>query len=387
MSDEKRFHETVSSKGTFLGVSTSSTISHPTLDRLFSMMKERGWKIQIDQDTLEQFPIIAKNFFQGKKGDLLFKSHRYPTGFELEFYQEINTVNKNGGKHDFNKLKLMPYLIRCRFLVELKYIKEFLSNEGYEDESEPILKYAADEVEHRIKGSWWYEEEKADRQPDYNATDKDGKRLTDGQIKYFRDHKGRLQRGTIYHNINNMWWVIINKFQFRNIASFEFFDLDTAENRIRKFVKPSGKHNPKSRIVPNEEQIKVWSMQAKKADKTERIEKANEILSFLFSLNWTSRKFQFYLKMSGRIGLQETESRAWGIYKKFKNPKELPLYTRTLPMSSTESSWVKGLREYVVHGTPGITKWFCTDHNGEGSTAYKWPEVREKLWKIGALAS
>lgn len=385
MSEDKIFHHTVASNGTFIGVRTDSTISHPTLNKLFEMLETRSWKIQVDQETLKNYPIIAKDYFQGKKGDLYFKSKRYPAGFEIEFYQEINTINPNGGKYDFDKLKHMPYLIRCQFLVELKHIKQLLLNEGYKDNSKPVLKNAFEKVMYHIKSCWHYEENKADKQPNYNATDKDGKRLRDGEIKYFRDRKGRLQKGTIYHNINNMWWVIINKFEYTNKASFEFFDLDTEENKVRKLIKPSGKHNPKSRIIPKEKEIKVWQKQAKQVNKSERIKKANKILAYLYSLNWTSRKFQFYLKINGRVGLQETESKAWGVHKKFDKPRELVLYTRTLPMSSTESSWVKGLREYVVHGKPSITQWFCTDRNGEGKTAHKWPEVREKLWKIGAL--
>jgi hypothetical protein len=386
LSKGKKFHHTLSSNGTYVGVRSESKISHPTLDLLFNMMKGRGWEIQTDQGTLERYPSIAKDFFEGKKGDLLFKSHRYPVGFEIEFYQEINTKNPSGGRYDFDKLKRMPYLIRCRFLVELNHIKQLLIGEGYKDDSEPVYKYAADRVEHLIKSCWHYEEGKADKQPSYNATDKDGNRLRDGQLKHFRDRKGRLQKGIIYHNINNMWWVILNKFEYTNIASFYFFDLNTEENRKRKLVKPSGMHNPKARRVPDAEQIEDWRKLAKKSNRQERIEKANKILSYLYSINWTSRKFQFYLKDSGRAGLQELESKAWGMHKVFDNPVELSLYSRHLPMSSTESSWIKGLRDYVVHGKAAVTPWFCTDRNGEGSSAYKWPEVREKLWKIGALA-
>ncbi|WP_156290753.1 hypothetical protein [Oceanobacillus salinisoli] len=375
---------------TNLSVPFDSDISHPTMKRLLEMMQKRGWKIQTDQRILEEYPILADDHFEGRKGDLKFKAEKYPAGFNFEFFQDINVENTNGGYYDFDKFEKMPYLIKLRFLLEKKYMIKLLDDEGYSDGSESTFKYAYEEVMHRIKSCCHYKEGK--ELPDfeieeYNAKDKDGKILKNGQVKYFRDRKGRLQRGVIYHNINNMWWTILNKYEFTNIASFYFFDLDTEENRKRKLVKPSGKHNPKSRSVPDENQIEKWKSKAKKSTKQERITKANGILDYLYSLNLTSRNFQFYLKTNGRVGLKETESRAWGIHKKFEEPIELPLYTRTLPMSSTESSWVKGLREYVVHGKPGITQWFCTDHNGEGSTAYKWPEVREKLWKIGALAS
>ncbi len=381
-------NKTYSCWDTNISVRLDSSVSHPTMMKLLEMMMNRGWNIQTDQEILERYPLLANDHFEGKKDKLQFKAEKYPAGFKLKFYQDVNTVNSNGGQYDFNKFEKMPYLIKLRFQVELKHIKYFFEQEGYHDGSKPSFKNSFDEVMYRIKDSCHYTKGKElpnYKVEEYNARDKDGKTLKNGQVKYFRDHKGRLQRGKIYHNINNMWLVILNKYEYRNIASFYFFDLDSKENSQRKLVKPSGKHNPKSRIIPNEKQIDAWIKQAKMANKKERLSNANEILSYLYSLNWTSRKFQFYLKSNGRVGLQEAESRAWGVHKKFEQPKELVLYARTLPMSSTESSWVKGLREYVVHGKPGINKWFCTDQNGEGSTAYKWPEVREKLWKIGAL--
>lgn len=384
---EKKFHHTVASKGTLIGVWTNASISHPTLARIFNMMRKGGWEVQNDKSVA---PLIAKDYFVGKKGELQFKAHRYPAGFKIEFYQEVNTKNRNGGCYDFDKLKMMPYLIRCQFLLEHKYIKDVLLKEGYIDTSSKSYKYAYDNVMYRIKSCIHYvpgKELPSFEVETYNGNDKDGKKIRNAEIKYFRDHKGRLKCGTVYYNLNNMWWVILNKYEFTSLPSFELFDADTEENRVRKLVKPSGHHNPKSRAVPSVEQIDDWRRKAKQADKTHRIKKANEILNYLYSINWTSRHFQFFLKESGRIGLLETESKAWGIHKKFEEPKKLALYARSLPMSSTESSWVKGLRKYVVHGEPGITQWFCTDQNGEGATAYKWPEVREKLWKIGALVS
>lgn len=44
-------------------------------------------------------------------------------------------------------------------------------------------------------------------------------------------------RGTVYHNINNMWWVVINDFSYTNNACFELFNIDTEENRQRKLIK------------------------------------------------------------------------------------------------------------------------------------------------------
>lgn len=64
-----------------------------------------------------------------------------------------------------------------------------------------------------------------EEQPSYNGLDRDKKVLRNGDIKYFRHWNGYLYRGRIYHNINNMWWVIVDKYTVRNIAAFDLFDL------------------------------------------------------------------------------------------------------------------------------------------------------------------
>jgi hypothetical protein len=207
------------------------------LDKVFSLLKTRGFTIQTDQRILREYPTLADTHWEGSKGNLLFKAKIYPAGFELKFYQEVVTENPHGGYYDFDKFEKMPYIIRCEYILTRKYICELLESEGYINESKPTFKLALDDVMYRIKSCWHYKEGKELPEynlPSYNSEDKDGKQLRNGQIKYFRDRKGRLMRGTIYHNINNMWWVVISKFSFTNVASFDFFDLDTEENSQRK---------------------------------------------------------------------------------------------------------------------------------------------------------
>lgn len=59
-----------------------------------------------------------------------------------------------------------------------------------------------------------------------NSDDKNKKKIICGQVKYFYDyHTKRLSRGVVWHNINNMWWVIVGK-ELRNVAAFELFDYE-----------------------------------------------------------------------------------------------------------------------------------------------------------------
>lgn len=360
-------------------------ISHPTLQAVFEVMRARGFEIGSDPRIDRDYPILSQNHFAGNKGDLLFEAKKYRTEAEIEFYQELNTEHRSGGRFDFNKFEMMPYLLKKQFLLETRYIKEKLLEEGYEDHSKPTLKTAQDKVMHELNrpDRHW----SSDNLPDYNALDKDERRLNNGEIKYFRDGKGVLMRGTVYHNINNMWWVVVNKHCFRNLASFELFDLDSSpENRVRKLIRQSGFHNPKSRFAPTDEQLKEWRKKARHAGKDGRIIFANEILAYLYEINWMSRKFQFYKKKTNRLGLVETEGNPYFIgvrlgERKYNPPRNIPLYPRPGRMSSTESHWVENMRDYVTYGKPTVTKWFCKDSVGS-----MWPEVRERLLLIGAHA-
>jgi hypothetical protein len=231
------------------------------LDELFEFLTKRGFNIQIDPETLKNYSIIAKDFFYGIKGQLEFKAQRYPAGFRLEFYQNVNYKNNNGGYYDSNKMKKMPYLIKLRFLTELKYIKEFFIKNGIDDISEPKYMLAEDCIKYHFVNSSHHEQKDMnfslsalDGQTfaSYNSRDKDDKVLYNGQIKYFRK-KNSLMRGKVYHNINNMWWVILNKFEYTNVASFELFDLDAVENKVHKIVENKLYMNPRRKEYHNQE--------------------------------------------------------------------------------------------------------------------------------------
>lgn len=60
----------------------------------------------------------------------------------------------------------------------------------------------------------------------HNSNDKNKKKIICGEVKYFYDYfNKRLSYGVVWHNINNMWWVICSG-KLRNIASFDLFDYE-----------------------------------------------------------------------------------------------------------------------------------------------------------------
>lgn len=138
-------------------------------------------------------------------------------------------------------------------------IGRFLNELGYENCTKPSPKTAVDKIKNSYVESWHKPQTSMDFQLSdfdgttdvpYNSKDQDGKQLFCGQIKYYRDHKGYLARGKIYHNINNMWWMILNKQQIQNVADFELFDLSSNEKigRQKKHRIPLEKKDALTRI-------------------------------------------------------------------------------------------------------------------------------------------
>lgn len=206
--------------------------------KIFSLLKDYGFFIRHDPKVSS---VIRKDHFVGEKDGLKLKAERFPNGFELMFYQEHRYTNPNGGAYDFEKEEKMPYLIHLSYLCTKKRIQNFLDTVDAKNETDPGLftKYAEEKVRCDYAKSWYHPQKSSDFNlseldgADYdipgepfrtNGFDRDRKTIKNGDMKYFRDHDGYLKRGKVYHNINNMWWVIVDKYTLRNIACFELFD-------------------------------------------------------------------------------------------------------------------------------------------------------------------
>lgn len=214
------------------------------LHRLLNFMSSRGWTIEHDKDVPK---IIRKDFWYGRKGNLEFHAHRYPKGFETQFFQNVVFENRHGGKYDFDKFNKMPYLIKLMFINETQHMKAFLKSivPGILDNTIPEYKFATDRIKANYAKSWHHPQKSMDEfdlsdldgqtsEHSFNNTDRDKKTIYNGQIKYFRDWDGRLMRGKVYHNINNMWWVILNSHKHTNVADFELFDPTPDDYLVRR---------------------------------------------------------------------------------------------------------------------------------------------------------
>lgn len=239
-------------------------IHYKLLEKVFESMRTRGFEIEIDPETLKHYSSIAKDYFYGRKGDLEFKANRYPTGFEIKFYQNAKTEHKAGGYYDFDKFKKMPYLIRLHYTSEINKIIKFLKSQGYKNITPTNCKTAEDKVKQHLVKSWHHPENDMNFnlsdldgttcEYEYNNKDRDKKIIHNGDTKYFRDYNKYLCRGNVYHNINNMWWVIINDSECHNVASFELFDLTDEDRKYKGKLKTIKKYmNPKNKEYKNQE--------------------------------------------------------------------------------------------------------------------------------------
>lgn len=212
-----------------------------TLHRIFNMLRAEGFTIENDAEVAK---CIRRDYYIGRRGDLELYAHRYPAGFEIMFFQNVVIENKSGGRYDFHKFQKMPYMIRLRFMkYRDKIIALLKSVEDLKDESKADPRLAEEWIKARYVEEWHHEQKDMNfllsdldgqTQESYNGRDRDEKTLHNGDVKYFRHWDGRLYRGRVYHNINNMWWVILDRFTVRNVASFELFDLTPEDNRRRQ---------------------------------------------------------------------------------------------------------------------------------------------------------
>lgn len=207
--------------------------------RLFNMLRDEGFEIISDNCVVKS---IRRNHFVGKKSELKFKSHRYPNGFEVTFFQEINTENPNGGFYDFDKFQKMPYLVKKQFILVSNVILKFLENFA-DNKTIPVYQTAEDKIKAFYVKSWHHPQKDMNFnlsdlngttcEYSYNNTDRNGKTIFNGDFKYFRDRSGYLACGTVYCSLNNMWWVIVNDSEANLVEASELFDLSESDSRKR----------------------------------------------------------------------------------------------------------------------------------------------------------
>ena len=223
-----------------------------------------GFYVGEDKEIQKRHPAWNMKYRAGGFGDLRFKAEYRSNSFEIQFYQDVFRENPNGGFYDFDKYEKMPYLIQKRYDWTQEKLLKYFEKCGYSVEFWRNTCKGAAFIIHDYIRSWHHPQEKwfslkdVDGQAakyETNGTDRDGNILRNGATKYFRDWNGYLMRGKVYHNINNMWWVLPANGQVRNIACFELFDLNETDFRGRRKT-----HRPPKEYTERKRQLSLCSI-------------------------------------------------------------------------------------------------------------------------------
>lgn len=207
-----------------------------TYKKIVQILSKRGFDLHPDM-TASQF--MRDTMFAGNNGILAVSVIKLTDGFEISFC-ELNSENP---KANSSRASDMTYIAKLHYKLCMKKICECLSKTGAEDHTQKKFTFAEDFIKNDYVTSWHHEQKDMDfdisdldgtPEADYNSTDRDGKQILNGDIKYFRSYNGYLYRGKVYHNINNMWWMIVDKRNVRNIAAHNLFDLSDSDNRHRE---------------------------------------------------------------------------------------------------------------------------------------------------------
>lgn len=244
-------------------------------------LRNKGAKIRVDTEIKKRAKCISQYHGYGYWGGLEFVTDIYNTGLKFEFFQNVTVPeNKNGGRYDFDKYSKFPYLIRLRLKIAIKTLIEEVSQhcdatitctDAPISAEQRILKKFKEFSFSRNRINTIDEIESFMSHYDFskNSNDRDKKKIKCGELKYFYSYDGYLHRGQVYHNINNMWWVIENDSTLRNIASHELFDRT---------------NEPARRVLSSDRRLDKLSAELNRQIKAKNFIRCNEIQKQINSL-------------------------------------------------------------------------------------------------------
>lgn len=228
------------------------------LARMVTHLKGRGFTLSFDRQH-SHLTRIAKYYWYGRRGDLELTLSLCGRATTLEFFQNLNVKNPNGGRYDFNKLRRMNRTMRLECIVELYkaaqaaqdlYGYPLTSRNGFRRSDVPITLMSVRDLAEQRKGTpledfnagWGSDRFERDETgwPSvkelrcWRSKDRDGIPVFTGATKFYR-HRGRLMRCTAYPNMNDMWRVDVNGTPLMWVHATELFECEHPEREPRRY--------------------------------------------------------------------------------------------------------------------------------------------------------
>lgn len=221
--------------------------------RIVQTLNRLGWTVA-PWDKTEQYKCIGLNHRTCHKGDLHGELAVGGRHIEFKMWQDVTpSVNRHGGRYDFDKELRMPYVLRLEMERTRRRIRDYLCAlfTGYtftppeidSPNPDPLTWFNEhwDGAHERKRGTHRFERG-ADGWPSTRELgerarmDGDGALMTHGDVRWMRDPKGRLLRGRVYGGINEMWTFVYGpgRRDYTHQHANQFFSLQPGEPVVRK---------------------------------------------------------------------------------------------------------------------------------------------------------
>lgn len=211
--------------------------------RIVQTLNRIGWTVEAHAEHQKSYGrSFALNFRLCSKGHLRAELTLSGRHIELKFWQGLNTPTRPDYGGRYERIEAMPFAERLEMERTCKRITRYLcavfTDYRVEDKRRPgpLQLTAVERIQAHYAECWHFKGDWADyvekRQAySYNRKSADGTQLEHGQRVWFRDYHGRWLRGTAYYNINNMWWVALDRYAYTNKACSELHTVQPAHLR------------------------------------------------------------------------------------------------------------------------------------------------------------
>ena len=224
-------------------------------------LHRRHFAIDRDPQVVDRYPCLANWDWLGMRDRDRLEVHIRLSGrhVQVEFFQNLVTENRNGGRYDQNKFRLMPRSLQVACLTELAGLVALLRRYGYADDPrlQPELPLPL-AVRNVVLGQYydrgdpravcrerWRDQSHEELDADgclarsayarWSFRDNDGQELVPGAGRLFYCD-GRLMRGRVYPDYNGQWLVMFGGDQLRSLPVGYFFSGDPTK-LPRRFVR------------------------------------------------------------------------------------------------------------------------------------------------------
>lgn len=268
---------------------------------LARLRDHRGFRIVQDESVHK---LIRPGYYNGRKGALEFRAEQSGRTFSIEFFQNVNIENRNGGRYDFRKFERMPRTMQLACAVEMSHVLRKLLELGYvlegtrqgitsanllavlrhaqgrTDEGDPLMQFNRGwNFDSDWKRGGRFERDESGW-PTVKAVccgtpkDRDGRLLVSGETMYCR-RKGRLFRG-VARPAPNGQWVLLSHGRMVHVHERELFRCEDPSAEPRRLV-------PKQR-----ERLRVELEKSVKANAYRHVEALARVLARTTESNSTN---------------------------------------------------------------------------------------------------